>query len=296
MTYLFIFAISLNLIIASLSSVCVPDTRQRSDDLAPDGNSYSAVFFNKSYTSDCGCDSKYTCVRKCCDEGYFIDLNEETLELKCLRNDSIKLSVPIYKMGNVIIDNNPIIDFRYLSGVNECLLDDDDKNAYTATMDEFYIQKNGKLWMSSLNTYFKPEHYCLEYDEDNGPIAYLCLLSYDVQSLEISSRITVIGMMISLPFLLVTFIVYGVLPLRNLHGKALMCYIFSLFTTYLLYIIIQLHPDAESLDAVLCKTLGKSNYVLNVFMVMNKQPLKISISRIQAATIFVYLLHQKKQL
>ncbi|KAK5640088.1 hypothetical protein RI129_010899 [Pyrocoelia pectoralis] len=249
--YLFIFAILLNRILVILS-VCVPDTRHRSDTLAPDESSYDIMFFNKSYISDCGCDDKYTCVRKCCDEDYGIDADT----LKCVRNESVKLSIPIYMMGNVIIDNDQLIDFRYVSGVSECLLDEEEDDFYFAKMDEFYIQKDGKLWMSRLNTYFKPEHYCIENDDDLGPVAVLCLLSYNVQSLEISARITSIGMIISLPFLLVTFIIYAVLPLRNLHGKSLMCYVFSLFTTYLLYVIIQLHPDADSLDAVVCKTIA----------------------------------------
>lgn len=51
-------------------------------------------------------------------------------------------------------------------------------------------------------------------------------------------------MIFSLPFLLITFCVYGFIPeLRNLHGKSLMCYVFSLSVLYISLSVVQLEGD-----------------------------------------------------
>lgn len=43
-----------------------------------------------------------------------------------------------------------------------------------------------------------------------------------------------IGMLISVPFIIVTLLVYGCIPkLQNLYGKCLMCYLISLATSYI---------------------------------------------------------------
>uniref|UniRef100_A0A1Y1NFN1 G-protein coupled receptors family 2 profile 2 domain-containing protein n=3 Tax=Photinus pyralis TaxID=7054 RepID=A0A1Y1NFN1_PHOPY len=61
-------------------------------------------------------------------------------------------------------------------------------------------------------------------------------------------------MIISMPFLLLTFLVYAVLPDRNLHGKCLMCYVITLFGAYAFLVFIQLYPN--DLAGANCKTLG----------------------------------------
>lgn len=61
-------------------------------------------------------------------------------------------------------------------------------------------------------------------------------------------------MIFSLPFLLITFCVYGFIPeLRNLHGKSLMCYVFSLTVLYISLSVVQLEASGmiESLPCIL---------------------------------------------
>ncbi|XP_072397066.1 G-protein coupled receptor Mth2-like isoform X14 [Diabrotica undecimpunctata] len=62
------------------------------------------------------------------------------------------------------------------------------------------------------------------------------------------------GMIISMPFLLLTFLVYLLLPERNLHRRALMSYVFTLLAAYITLVTIQLYsgqfPDTT------CHVLG----------------------------------------
>ncbi|XP_066147741.1 probable G-protein coupled receptor Mth-like 10 isoform X8 [Euwallacea fornicatus] len=51
------------------------------------------------------------------------------------------------------------------------------------------------------------------------------------------------GMIISMPFLLVTFVVYALLPDRNLHQKALMFYVLTLLIAYILLVTINLSNE-----------------------------------------------------
>ncbi|CAG9838871.1 unnamed protein product [Diabrotica balteata] len=61
-------------------------------------------------------------------------------------------------------------------------------------------------------------------------------------------------MIISMPFLLLTFLVYLLLPERNLHRRALMSYVFTLLAAYITLVTIQLYsgqfPDTT------CHVLG----------------------------------------
>lgn len=54
----------------------------------------------------------------------------------------------------------------------------------------------------------------------------------------------ILGMMLSLPFLLITFLVYGCIPkLQNLHGKSLMCFVFSLMMMYTSLSVVQINQN-----------------------------------------------------
>lgn len=54
-------------------------------------------------------------------------------------------------------------------------------------------------------------------------------------------------MILSVPFLLLTLLVYAVLPeLRNVNGKSLMCYLASLAAAYALLAFLQLRPGTAN--------------------------------------------------
>jgi G protein-coupled receptor Mth (Methuselah protein) len=74
------------------------------------------------------------------------------------------------------------------------------------------------------------------------------------------------GMLISLPFLIATFLVYGIIPeLRNLHGKCLMAYVFSLMIFYIGSIIAHFLRSKLYKNDIRCVMLGYS-YLIGVLL------------------------------
>lgn len=64
-------------------------------------------------------------------------------------------------------------------------------------------------------------------------------------------------MLISVPFLVITFLVYACISeLRNLHGKALMCYLVGLIFLYLSFSLIQLNHEKIREISWLCTSVG----------------------------------------
>lgn len=69
-------------------------------------------------------------------------------------------------------------------------------------------------------------------------------------------------MLISVPFLLVTLLVYSLIPeLRNLHGKCLMCYVFGLTVLYIWLSLIQL----EKIHHQICTFAGFTVYISSLW-------------------------------
>lgn len=68
-----------------------------------------------------------------------------------------------------------------------------------------------------------------------------------------------LGMLLSVPFLLVTFFVYACIPeLRNMHGKSLMCYVLGLAVGYTVLSLVQMAIfEGKSMP---CKFLGYMVY------------------------------------
>lgn len=63
-------------------------------------------------------------------------------------------------------------------------------------------------------------------------------------------------MLLSVPFLVATFLVYAILPeLRNVHGKSLMCYLAGLFVGYPVLAYIQLYGN-DYMEPKICISLG----------------------------------------
>lgn len=64
-------------------------------------------------------------------------------------------------------------------------------------------------------------------------------------------------MMFSIPFLIITFCIYGFIPkLKNLHGLCLMCYIFGLTLLYIFLSAIQLNPTFLYVNSFACRLIG----------------------------------------
>lgn len=79
-------------------------------------------------------------------------------------------------------------------------------------------------------------------------------------------------MMISVPFLIITFLVYGFIPeLRNLHGKSLMCYVVGLTLLFTSLSVVPLGRVVLESNTMLCSISGYMIYtsVLLCFFWLN---------------------------
>lgn len=80
-------------------------------------------------------------------------------------------------------------------------------------------------------------------------------------------------MLASVPFLIITFCVYGAIrELRNLHGKCLMCYVSSLTLLYISIATIQIwHTELSEDHKTVCTILGYTSFtsILMCFFWLN---------------------------
>ncbi|KAF5288084.1 hypothetical protein FQR65_LT12134 [Abscondita terminalis] len=184
----------------------------------------------------CICDIN-VCVRKCCPLGQYMT------NRTCVDTDK-PFVIPQVKRPN-------LNRFQFIFG-NDCK----HKKRRTRLQpafgvdQDFIITESGKLFTPFDRVTFKLPDYCVDYIEDFEQIeALLC----DYKNSNISDA-NIIGMLISMPFLLLTFLAYALLPARNLHQKCLMCYVITLFGAYLLLIIVQIYPNSLEFDT--CKAMG----------------------------------------
>ncbi|XP_076245702.1 G-protein coupled receptor Mth2 isoform X1 [Calliopsis andreniformis] len=115
--------------------------------------------------------------------------------------------------------------------------------------DAFELQKNGTLKTST--SMFHAWGYCFDWKESFKKIGVLVCVSADrsasSEDPEKHQESYKIGIIISIPFFLVTFLVYAIIPeLRNLYGKTLMCYVACLILAYTFLILAKLFYFAFS--------------------------------------------------
>lgn len=68
-------------------------------------------------------------------------------------------------------------------------------------------------------------------------------------------------MLISIPFLILTFLVYSLIPeLRNVLGKSLMCYVVGLSVSNIILLINQLNI-INNFELMPCKFVGYVGYI-----------------------------------
>lgn len=129
----------------------------------------------------------------------------------------------------------------------------------------FGVSVQGDLQNVSGSYIASPEEFCLEQliDEEDFSIRAIVCARYDIpytpdNGVHFHIPRKTKAMIISLPFLLLTFLVYAMITeLQNLHGKSLMCLVASLFFAYATCIVNQIVtiaiPDANNF----CIHLGK---------------------------------------
>jgi hypothetical protein len=197
-----------------------------------------------------GCICKLrNCIRKCCPEGQTL-LEDGT----CSDSNSTLL----HPFSPQFTDENnqsvTDIDVFTLYG-NPCQggvyrLDDES--------DVFTLSPTGVLNVPAEGNFTAAE-YCIEGFENPEQILPLLCFTDDEEVAEEeqgTGMLYAVGMIISVPFLFATFLVYAMIPeLRNLHGKSLMCHVTSLLTAYFFLAIVQI--GSSSLSNAFCVFCGK---------------------------------------
>ncbi|KAF2899564.1 hypothetical protein ILUMI_06614 [Ignelater luminosus] len=229
-------ALLLIILFKSVLNICEPPwVEQRENASYP----VLSVVYKRPDANECGCVSNnitknYFCVRKCCQKNYILK------DYTCVfdeNNTFTEYPIPIYFNKKDVAVRN-LNEMNILSGMIACKGNKSVEFATYRVSDVFpedavITKKDGKLWIIEENWYYNYDRYCIEYSEEYKASAYICELEY-VEDLNFGDRLSFIGTMISLPFLLVTFVVYAVIPQRSLHGTCLMCYVFVLFMAYFL--------------------------------------------------------------
>ncbi|XP_044763933.1 G-protein coupled receptor Mth2-like isoform X5 [Coccinella septempunctata] len=190
------------------------------------------------------------CIRKCCpeDQIYF--------RRKCINSTGLGFPIKVYDgqeektSGEVVF--NLIHEKHCEEGIDIRL----EPNSFEE--DAFFVQSDGSMLMPILELTVPYNMYCLEHFKlsPNDTVTEFSALRCD-DSIELDnpeSKVYSQGMIISMPFLLVTFLVYALLPDRNLHMKALMCYVINLLHAYIFLVTIQLTD--EVFEDTVCAILG----------------------------------------
>ncbi|XP_072397059.1 G-protein coupled receptor Mth2-like isoform X9 [Diabrotica undecimpunctata] len=207
--------------------VDITDGSRDGDNIIKDGITYTPqhYFTIGPSVKGCICDI-VVCVRKCCAEGETMNMTSK----KCVSsyNDSFT-KYSVYSIIHVP-DNTICTDVETRINLGS----------------DFKIVDGVMLWE---DIEFDIDHYCvIKQGEEYFALGCITFPT------PIDAIISGLGMIISMPFLLLTFLVYLLLPERNLHRRALMSYVFTLLAAYITLVTIQLYsgqfPDTT------CHVLG----------------------------------------
>lgn len=121
--------------------------------------------YTDAVTQNCGCDKLDTCIRKCCQNGFFYnhdeDANDVTYTSMCSKHKSYQMypfSVPIYDGWQII--NYHVIE-NFLVGMLNCK----NTNMFYIKMNGsdpynfFYLERNGSLYYPHHNLILSNERY-----------------------------------------------------------------------------------------------------------------------------------------
>ncbi|XP_018567315.1 probable G-protein coupled receptor Mth-like 10 isoform X2 [Anoplophora glabripennis] len=243
-----ILLLTLPLLFLSSSSASNESVNLCSSDTNVSYNSYTTA-----RTENCGCENK-VCLRKCCQNGFYhhhVEYYTITPESICRKHNSTSFAVPIYEGEKKKYDwnNSFVVGMLHCGNAKWQYFKMNNSNP----KHKFYVQENGSLYFpQSIGKIFNKDRYCV--DEEDGLTVYLCYPNKG-QVTTLEGEINSIGMIISMPFLLATFLVYAILPESNLHRKALMNYVLTLFLAYIFLVIVQLYPGKFDENFV-CPALG----------------------------------------
>ncbi|KAL4142489.1 hypothetical protein QTP88_004935 [Uroleucon formosanum] len=190
----------------------------------------------------CTCETG-DCIRKCCSQ------NWAYVEGKCSALNAslgVKFEVPELVNENGTVSAYETGLFHIVYGKLTCV------NKYRLTpslnkTDSFRITKTGWLLSESGTIIAPPDKFCLDSFSKFNFQTLPVICSPELMESEAigGNMFYTIGMILSLPFLFSTFLVYALIrDLRNLHGKSLMCHVATLLVAYTSLITVQFVTDS----------------------------------------------------
>ncbi|XP_060842363.1 G-protein coupled receptor Mth2-like isoform X2 [Rhopalosiphum padi] len=185
----------------------------------------------------CTCETG-TCIRKCCEP------NAAYVNSRCTplnASDHVaEFKVPTFVNEHGTVDVYEMGLFHIVYGKLTCFgkykLDPSKDKSHN-----FQVNNAGFLLSESANV--GPDQFCLEqFSELNYQIlAVVCSPKQLAGQTQERNVFNTIGMILSLPFLFSTFLVYALIKdLQTLHGKSLMCHVVTLLVAYTSLIVVQL--------------------------------------------------------
>ncbi|XP_076263805.1 G-protein coupled receptor Mth2-like isoform X8 [Rhynchophorus ferrugineus] len=190
------------------------------------------------------CEDKL-CLRRCCAEG------EAIIGTECVNDSSSGIFELLGDQLNLKNTNNYSVvnsHEQYCSNDMKIL-----------PFDSKEVVLNGNILdIPELERSLEYKDFCVEI----SVIENVSLIILGCFSDERSYQLQGIGMIISMPFLFITFLVYLILPDKNVHQYALMLYVLTLLLAYVLLVTINL---SESLPTFFCT--GAAYGTLFLFMV-----------------------------
>ncbi|XP_011634444.1 G-protein coupled receptor Mth2-like [Pogonomyrmex barbatus] len=184
------------------------------------------------------------CIQLCCSFGDYL-----TLEGKCIAGQGNYSFPNVYKYKNDIETKR--LDQLFPMTVHDpCSVQEFGR--ILLHYNEYLFLKNGTLYRGP-NQLTPPTSYCIAIVKRSIYDVIVCNYKRTKLPMFISACLVV-----SLPFLLLTFVMYSILPeLQNMHGYTLRAHVASLFVTY---IIMPFGQQIDLRESKLCIPLA---YILN---------------------------------
>ncbi|CAH2048684.1 unnamed protein product, partial [Iphiclides podalirius] len=135
----------------------------------------------------------------------------------------------------------------------------------TGLDDSVTRDENASLFLETSNSqvWLNPTKYCVDMmtnlsENDTRLVAVVCYPDKDSNDDSPVLYVTyAVGLMLSIPFLIATFIVYAFIPeLRNLHGMCLMAYCAGLIVAYAFLAYLKLHTGKIGVDMTGCYAIA----------------------------------------
>lgn len=183
------------------------------------------------------------CIRKCChsDEVLREDLTKKPVCQKVTHNDTMPartegrtpdLRLSKEQMAEEVQHVGKLNDYFLLLENSVCPAGTYALNPDEYQEDKVVLQANGSLVGADGNE-FPLWNYCIDWQMTYDRIGILVCLTPEKRQSNEENTAHHVGIAVSIPFLVATFLVYAIIPeLKNLYGKTLMCYVICLITAY----------------------------------------------------------------